>query len=236
MLFGVFLLLPGVHSWAQSDAGRGTSTLPRATQEGQASRPAAQSTEAAEGERDENEQYRQSAVVKAIGGKMGMKPAAASTLFEVINFVVLAVLVGWFLTLALPKMFRDRTSSIQKSLVDARTATEEAGIRLNSVEDRLSKLDGQIAAMRSQADVDAVNEERRIKASVEEEKSKVLQAAEQEIAAATAQARRHIQQYAAELAVDQAARKLVITAETDRLLIDSFARRLGGDDPKKEQN
>ena len=49
-------------------------------------------------------------------------------------------------------------------------------------------------------------------------------------------AQRQIQQYAAELAIDQAARKLVITAETDRLLVQSFARRLTGDDSKGGKN
>jgi F-type H+-transporting ATPase subunit b len=49
----------------------------------------------------------------------------------------------------LPKTFRNRSTAIQKHLVDARTATEEATARLSSVEDRLSKLDDQIAAMRA---------------------------------------------------------------------------------------
>ena len=45
-----------------------------------------------------------------------------------------------------------------------------------------------------------------------------------------------MRQYAAELAIDQAARKLVVTAETDRLLVQSFAQRLTGDDSKGGKN
>jgi F-type H+-transporting ATPase subunit b len=97
------------------------------------------------------------------------------------------------------------------------------------VEARLGKLDEQIAGMRAQAEKDALADEQRIKASVEEEKQKVLASAEQEIAAASAQARRQIQQYATDLAIDQAAKKLVVTAETDRALVQEFARRLGSD-------
>ncbi len=41
---------------------------------------------------------------------------------------------------------------------------------------------------------------------------------------------------AAELAIEQAAKKLVISAETDRLLVQDFARRLGSDDLKGGQN
>jgi len=45
-----------------------------------------------------------------------------------------------------------------------------------------------------------------------------------------------LQQYAAGLAIEQAARKLVVSAETDRLLVQGFTQRLTGDEPKKGQN
>ena len=81
-----------------------------------------------------------------------------------------------------------------------------------------------------------VRDEQRIKAGLEDAKKKILAAADQEIAAATTHARRQLQQYAAELAIDQAAQKLVVTAETDRLLVQSFAARLAGEDPKSGEN
>jgi F-type H+-transporting ATPase subunit b len=202
---------------------------------GAQSTPEAQSPENKQ-EEDENEAYKHSATVRALGAKLGMNADQAATAFTVANFLVLALLIGWFLLKTLPKTFRNRNTAIQKHLVDARTATEEASARLNSVEARLSKLDEQIAAMRAQSEKDAVADEQRIKASVEDDKQKILAAAEQEIAAATAQARRQIQQYAADLAIDQAARKLVVTAETDRLLVQSFARRLTGNDSKEGHN
>jgi F-type H+-transporting ATPase subunit b len=203
---------------------------------GESSTPEAHSTEAKEEEKDENDAFLHSASVKWIAAKLGMSTESAATVFQVVNFVVLAAGVLWLLAKMLPKTFRARNSAIQKHLVDARTATEEASARLSGVEERLKKLDDQIAAMKSQAEKDSAAEEARIKASVEEEKQKILTAAEQEIAAATSQAHRQLQQYAAELAIEQAAKKLVVTAETDRLLVQSFARRLGGDDSKEGQN
>jgi F-type H+-transporting ATPase subunit b len=205
-------------------------------QEPAASTPEAQSPEKNKQEVDENDQYLHSPTVRALGAKFGLNPEQAATTFTVLNFVVLAGFVGWFFAKALPKTFRNRNTAIQKDLVDARTATEEASARLSSVEDRLSKLDGQIAAMRAQAEKDSAQDQQRIQASVEDEKQKILAAAEQEITAATALAQRQIQQYAAELAIEQAARKLVVTAETDRLLIQNFAHRLTGDDSKGGQN
>jgi F-type H+-transporting ATPase subunit b len=229
MMFAALLMVP-VHSLKAQDTGSTTASA------GRESTPEAQSPAKDKQEEDENDQYRHSATVRALGAKMGLNAEQAATAFTVLNFLVLAVLVGWFLAKNLPKTFRDRNTAIQKQLVDARTATEEASARLNSVEDRLSKLDGQIAAMRAQAEKDSALDEVRIKASVEDDKKKILAAAEQEIAAATATAQRQIQQYAAELAIEQAARKLVVSAETDRLLVQNFAQRLTGDDSKKGQN
>ena len=203
---------------------------------GVASTPEAQSPEKNKQEQDENDAYRKSSSVIWLGSKLGMNADQSATAFEVTNFVLLAVLVGWGLLKMLPKVLRDRNTAIQKHLVDARTATEEARTRLSSVEERLSKLDGEIAAMRSHAEQDSLKEEQRIKASVEEEKQKILASAEQEIAAATTHAQKQLQQHAAELAIEQAARKLVVSAETDRLLVQGFAQRLTGDESKKGQN
>jgi F-type H+-transporting ATPase subunit b len=197
---------------------------------------AAQSSLASEQEIDEKAAYRHSEMVRKVGKMFGMDAEQAATSFEIFNFAILAILLVWLLVKTLPKTFRNRSGVIQKQLVDARTATEEAAARLSGVEARLSKLDEQIAAMRAQAEKASAADEKRIKASVEEEKQKILTAAEQEIASATTHARRQLQQYAAELAIDQAAQKLVVSAETDRLLVQAFASRLAGEDPKGGQN
>ncbi|HEY4009705.1 MAG TPA: ATP synthase F0 subunit B [Acidobacteriaceae bacterium] len=211
---------------ATTTHGQRHDQQPQAASSGETSTPVATVPEKKEEVRDENDEYRHSPTVRKLGSLIGLNAEQAATAFTIFNFLVLAIAVGFALLKMLPKTFRARTSRIQKQLVDARTATEEASARLNSVEARLSKLDSQIAAMRSQAEDDAAREERRIRASVEEEKSKILTAAEAEIHAATAAARRDIQQFAAGLAIEQAARKLIVTAETDRLLVEGFARQL----------
>ncbi|MEO8870535.1 MAG: ATPase [Granulicella sp.] len=223
LLFGALLLSPLTTLSAQA------ASAPAAMQAGSNSTPEAQSPEKNQSVQDENDAYRKSPAVRALGAKFGLNADQSAIAFQVFNFVILALLLGWFLLKALPKAFRNRSSAIQKHLVDARTATEEANARLGSVEARLGKLDGQIAEMRAQSEKDSALDEQRIKASVEEEKQKILASAEQEIAAATVHAHRQLQQYAAELAVEQAARTLVINADTDRLLVQDFARRLSAD-------
>ena len=187
-------------------------------------------------EQNENDQYLKSPSVVWLAKKLGISTDLASTLSELGNFVLLALGVAWLVVKFLPKAIRDRNTTIQKSLVDARTATEEARERLSGVEERLGKLDGEIAAMRVLAEQDSAKAAQRIKATVEDEKVRILAAAEQEITVATSHAQKQLQQYAAGLAIEHAAHKLVVSAETDRLLVQGFAERLTGDGSKKGQN
>jgi F-type H+-transporting ATPase subunit b len=190
---------------------------------------AAKSAPAAKPEpKNEDDEYRHSAAVTKLGSMVGMGPEQASIAFTLSNLAILLIGVGYLVMKNVPKSFRSRSATIKKQLVDARSATEEAQARLSSVEDRLSKLDDQIAAMRKQADADGEKEEQRMKAAIEEEKARILSSASLEIQSATSTARREIQKYAAELAIEQAARKLVVTPETDRLLVEGFAERLVG--------
>jgi F-type H+-transporting ATPase subunit b len=211
-----------------------SSSVLHAQESGVQTTPEAQSTEKDKQEADENDQYRKSHAVVAIGRRLGLNPDQSATAFELLNFLILAGSLGYLAAKVLPKAIRSRNAAIHKHIVDAEVATREAGARLSSVEERLARLDGEIAAMRSRAEEDAAREEQRFRASVEEEKRKILAAAEQEIAAATIHAQQQLKQQAAELAIEQAARKLVVSAETDRLLVQGFAQRLTGD--KKGQN
>jgi F-type H+-transporting ATPase subunit b len=205
--------------WAQS--------APRAVSSSQAGSPQTEVPEKKEEIKDENYEYMHSAAVTKFGAALGMNPNQASTVFTILNFLIFAIAVGYGLLKLLPKTFRARTSTIQKQLVDARSATEEATARLNSVEARLAKLDDQIEGMRTQAKTDAERDALRMKQTADDEKNKIVAAAEAEIATAGAMVRRDLQRYAAELAVEQAARKLIVTTETDRLLVENFAHKLG---------
>ncbi len=238
------LLGMGVHVRAV----RAQAAAAAQTPVGNASTPTAQTPEKStpqeqtnQPEQSGDDEYLKSPSVVWLGKELGIGTDRASTLSVLGNFALLAVGIAFAVVKILPKMFPEmvpssRTAAIQKSLVDARTATEEARERLSGVEERLGKLDGEIAAMRALAEQDAARAEQSIKATVEDEKIKILAAAEQEIASAASHAQKQLQQYAAVLAIEQAAHKLAVSAETDRLLVQGFAQRLTGDDPKKGQN
>ncbi len=176
--------------------------------------------------KDENDQYRHSAMVTKLGSVMGMDAERAATTFTISNLLILVVVLGYFIAKSLPGAFRNRSTGIKKQLTDARTATQEATARLNSVEQRLSKLDEQIASMRIVAEAEAERAGERIRSAAEEEKKRILSSTALEIQSATATARREIMSYAAELAVEQASRKLVVTPDVDRALVEKFALSL----------
>jgi F-type H+-transporting ATPase subunit b len=217
------LSMPVLHAQAPAETPGAASP---SVMSGQKSEPDAVPGPAKENAEGGSEAFKKSPSVVKLGGMLGMKPSLASSVFEWFNAIVLLGAVGYGLAKALPKAFRARTEGIQKNIVEARVATEEARVRLAAVEARLSRLDGEIAALRSENEKAAAEEEVRVLAQVEEEKKRIVEAAEQEIAAASNAAQRSLRAYAAEIAVDQAAKQLQITPDDDRLLIESFASKL----------
>ena len=175
---------------------------------------------------DENAQFRHSASVQMVAKLTGLSLDNAYWLCVVLNFAIVAGVVLYFSKKNLPGVFRNRTASIQKAMQEARQASEDANRRLGEIEARLSRLDAEIAGMRATAEKDAAAEEARIKAATEEDARKIVESAEQEIAAAAKLARRELTNYAANLAVSLAAKQIKVDAATDQALVQGFAREL----------
>ena len=174
-----------------------------------------------------NDIYRHSASVKLIARWLNVDKESAARLLEYFNFAILAGAILYGLWRYLPKAFRENRENIQHRLLDARTATEQAHQRLAAIEQRLGRLDEEIAAISRQAEKDSVDEEARIKASIEEERRRIVESASKDIAAAASAAQRDLKRFAAGLAVDRAAQRLVLTEDEDRGLLQEFAESLG---------
>jgi F-type H+-transporting ATPase subunit b len=185
---------------------------------------------------DEEYVFRHSDSVRAFAKMFHLSPEDASLFFWAFNAVLLFVFVGYFLVTGLPKAFRSRRQKLDREIVEARIATEKAEQRLRAVEERLSRLDSEIAAVRAQSERDSANDEVRIKQAMEDEKHKIVASAEQEIAAAGAAAERRLRKFAAELAVDRATSRLHLTEGDDRTLIQEFASSLGSNGSQGGRN
>jgi F-type H+-transporting ATPase subunit b len=123
-------------------------------------------------------------------------------------------------------MFRSRTETLQKDLVAARLATEDANRRLAEVEARLLRLDSEIGSIRQQVEQESIEDEKRIHATLEAERERVIASAEQEIAAVQAAAQRDLKKFAADLAIDHAMRRIQLSNDTDRALVREFGKSL----------
>jgi F-type H+-transporting ATPase subunit b len=165
-------------------------------------------------------------VVKWTAQKLGLPIETTAVLYEIVNFLIMAIVVP--LLRFLPKYLRGRKDKLAGDLARARKATEEANARLSAVEAKLSKLDEEIGKFRTEVEAEAEHDQARISRSLAEESKRIVEAAEQEIGVAAAQARRGLRGFAAGLAIDQAAKQLHITAETDSALIAEFVGDMVG--------
>ncbi|WP_158751381.1 ATP synthase F0 subunit B [Acidobacterium sp. S8] len=174
----------------------------------------------------EEEHYRHSAAVQWIAKSIHTDTETAAKIFEDFNSAVMIIAIVWFLVKALPKAFRSRSEKIQKELLEARAATEDASKRLSAVEARLAKLDTEIDAIRKQAEHDSLEDEKHVKATLEEERKRIVESAEQEIEAFGAAAQRDLKRFAADLAVERAVQKIHLGADADRILVEKFTADL----------
>jgi len=189
------------------------------------SEPAAQPGDAkpeSEEERQNNAFRLEGRLVKWTAKTTGAPATTVARGFEILNFLIIVLGIGIPLVRFLPKFLRNRAEKVRSDIESARKVTEDANARLSAVEAKLSKLDEEIQKFRSEVEAESVQDEARIKASLAEESTRIVESAEQEISLAAAQARRGLRSYAADLAIDEAVKKLVLTAETDRALIAEF--------------
>jgi F-type H+-transporting ATPase subunit b len=173
-------------------------------------------------EQDENNVYLHAPVVKTIAKLLGMDVETAARVFEGINFAIIVLAVVIPLFRILPKVLRKRAETVRESIESARKATEDANARLNVIETKLAGLDGEIAQIRSQVEEESKRDEARIKSTIGEESARIVASAEQEIRSSAAQAKRSLRHFAADLAIEQAARQLTLTPESDQALIAEF--------------
>jgi F-type H+-transporting ATPase subunit b len=228
-----FLLLVAGTAWAQESPAQPRSA---GSSGSQAQRPRTQTREAA-GEKDETQQFKNSASVRMLAKLTGGNLQHAYWLAMLLNFVVIFAVLVWAGRKYLPGMFQARTASIQSAMEEARRASEDANRRLGEIESRLARLGDEIAAMRTAGETELAAEEARIRAAAEQDGRKIVESAEQEIAAAVKAARRDLTSYAADLAIALAKKQIHVDSGTDATLVRSFSERLASADGSgKDEN
>jgi len=173
-------------------------------------------------------------IVKWTARNLNIGVETASTIYQIANFLIIVLLVGIPLGRVLPKIFRKRSQTLGHNLQTARRATEEANARLRAVEEKLAGLDDDIKKLQAQVEQESLEDEKRVKASLAEESARIVESAEQELSVAVAQARRNLRHLAADLAVEQAAKRMTLSPDADRALISEFIGNVGRNGSKPD--
>jgi len=187
---------------------------------------AKETREAAGEDEEENVKLKHAKPVQWLADKIGWSVHGTHLLLSGLNFAIIVVVVFWAVSKFVPGILRGRNASIQKSLEEARAASQDANRRLADIENRLRQLDVEIGQMQVTAEKEAAAEETRIKKAAEEDVRKVVVAAEQEIAAAAKQARRELSTHTAGLAIALARQQIHVDSNTDQVLVRTFASGL----------
>jgi F-type H+-transporting ATPase subunit b len=178
---------------------------------------------------EQEEAFLNAPMVHKIADLMHVQEPTARVILLLINFAIIFFAIAIPLSRLMPKLFRKRSQGLRYNLDEARKASDEARKRMSAVEEKLAGLDREIASFRAQVEQESLEDEKRIKASLKEESERVVASAEQEINAAAAHVRRSLKNFAADLAVENAARQLKMTPETDRALINDFIGQISNE-------
>ncbi len=145
------------------------------------------------------------------------------------NLALVAAVLVWAAKKPLASFFENRSQSIREQLEEAQRAREAAEAKLAEIETRMSGLDGEIQALRAEAEKQAQEDQRRILEEAERDAQKVLDRARQEIAGMTRAAQIELKKHAAELAVRLAEESIRrgIDDEDRKRLFAGFITRMG---------
>jgi F-type H+-transporting ATPase subunit b len=215
-LLAVSLLSSPCRATAQASAPQAASATQNAAQ------PAAAQTKEDSKSESQEETFRHAPIVRTMARMLHLDVETAARTFEYINFAIIFLLVAIPLIRIVPKIMRTRSQTLTQGLKMAREATADANKRLSAVETQLAGLDEEIKKFRVQVEQESLEDEARIKVALEEERTRIVASAEQEIGVAATHAQRELRNFATGLAIEQASKQLVLSPETDRALIAEF--------------
>jgi F-type H+-transporting ATPase subunit b len=154
----------------------------------------------------------------------------ANEIFKWINFAIVAGLIAWVFLKLTPPFFRKNAENINAAITKATAAKAEVDRQLREAEQKLARLEQEVAQLRATAQREAAAEAERLRAITQSDIQKAGLAGKAEIEAAERAARLELKTIAANLAVDGAESLLVkeLTPQTQASLVAAFVKSLEG--------
>jgi len=146
------------------------------------------------------------------------------------NLLILFGVIYYFARTPVSQFLSSRREGIRKEIKDAHAARDEAEQKLALMEARMRGLESELEEMRRQAQQEAELEKKRIVDQAREESGKILAASEKEIDGLTRAARQNLRDYAVELSMEMATKKIAAQMDSERQnrVIDRFLVKLTG--------
>jgi len=154
----------------------------------------------------------------------------ANEIFKWINFAIVAGLIAWVFLKLTPPFFRKNAETIGSAITKATTAKAEADRQLREAEEKLARLEQEVAQLRATAQREMAVEAERLRVITQSDLQKIGLAAKAEIEAAERAARLELKVIAANLAVDGAESLLAkqLTPQAQGSLVAAFVKNLEG--------
>jgi F-type H+-transporting ATPase subunit b len=154
----------------------------------------------------------------------------ATEIFKWINFAIVAGLVAWVFLKLTPPFFRKNAETISSAITKAAAAKAEAERQLREAEEKLARLEKEVAELRATAQRESAAEAERLRSITQSDIQKVGVAAKAEIEAAERAARLELKVITANLAVDEAESllKKELTPQAQESLLTAFVQNLAG--------
>jgi F-type H+-transporting ATPase subunit b len=154
----------------------------------------------------------------------------ATEIFKWINFAIVAGLVAWVFLKLTPPFFRKNAETISSAITKAAAAKAEAERQLREAEEKLARLEKEVAELRATAQRESAAEAERLRSITQSDIQKVGVAAKAEIEAAERAARLELKAITANLAVEEAESllKKELTPQAQESLLTAFVQNLAG--------
>ena len=141
--------------------------------------------------------------------------------WPVANFIVFLGVLYYFFNQPMKDYLAGRSTTIRKELIEAAELKASATTQLQSIEQKLQALPGEITALRSRGAAEIKSEEERIAAAATADRERLLEQTRREIDLQVRLAKREILEHAADLSVQLATdriKKEVTPADQDRIV------------------
>jgi F-type H+-transporting ATPase subunit b len=163
----------------------------------------------------------------AEGGGGSLIEVNGSLIIQIINFLILLVVLYRFMYRPLVGALENRSAAIKQQLAEAQDAREQAQRQLAAMEERIRSAHAEAQATRDRALQDAAALRERLSAEARQEASRLVEAAQAQIAGEVRRARAELRAEVGQLATEVAERLIRRSLRDDdhqRLMAEALAR------------